>query len=196
MNISIICTSPREGSQTLRFGQYLKSIFENQDAENKISIIDFEDFDIPAIGKGKVDPNNLSDYQSKLIQIWAKSDLIVFCSPEYNWTTNGEIFIMFDQLGSKNFEYLFENKVFAFAGVSSGRGGKIAALDVSKVVNKLVSFQNKLSIVSSKIYESHETGKNIQEDFKSTGNIAFEAGVLNFVQYSLALTNKWIRSNA
>ena len=196
MNISIICTSPREGSQTLRFGQYLKSIFENQDAENKISIIDFEDFDIPAIGKGKVDPNNLSDYQSKLIQIWAKSDLIVFCSPEYNWTTNGEIFIMFDQLGSKNFEYLFENKVFAFAGVSSGRGGKIAALDVSKVVNKLVSFQNKLSIVSPKIYESHETGKNILEDFKSSGNIVFEAGVLNFVQYSLALTNKWIRSNA
>jgi len=196
MNISIICTSPREGSQTLRFGQYLKSIFENQDAENKISIIDFEDFDIPAIGKGKVDPNNLSDYQSKLIQIWAKSDLIVFCSPEYNWTTNGEVFIMFDQLGSKNFEYLFENKVFAFAGVSSGRGGKIAALDVSKVVNKLVSFQNKLSIVSPKIYESHETGKNILEDFKSSGNIVFEAGVLNFVQYSLALTNKWIRSNA
>ena len=196
MNISIICTSPREGSQTLRFGQYLKSIFENQDAENKISIIDFEDFDIPAIGKGKVDPNNLSDYQSKLIQIWAKSDLIVFCSPEYNWTTNGEIFIMFDQLGSKNFEYLFENKVFAFAGVSSGRGGKIAALDVSKVVNKLVSFQNKLSIVSPKIYESHETGKNILDDFKSSGNIVFEAGVLNFVQYSLALTNKWIRSNA
>ena len=194
MNISIICTSPREGSQTLRFGQYLKSIFENQDAENKISIIDFEDFDIPAIGKGKVDPNNLSDYQSKLIQIWAKSDLIVFCSPEYNWTTNGEIFIMFDQLGNKNFEHLFENKVFACVGVSSGRGGKIAALDVSKVVSKLVSFQNKLSIVSSKIYESHETGKNIQEDFKSTGNIAFEAGVLNFVQYSLALTNKWIRS--
>jgi chromate reductase len=196
MNISIICTSPREGSQTLRFGQYLKSIFENQDAENKISIIDFEDFDIPAIGKGKVDPNNLSVYQSKLIQIWAKSDLIVFCSPEYNWTTNGEVFIMFDQLGSKNFEYLFENKVFAFAGVSSGRGGKIAALDVSKVVNKLVSFQNKLSIVSPKIYESHETGKNILEDFKSSGNIVFEAGVLNFVQYSLALTNKWIRSNA
>jgi chromate reductase len=98
---------------------------------------------------------------------------------------------MFDQLGNKNFEHLFDNKLFAFIGVSSGRGGKQAALDVAKVVGKLVSFQNKTSILSSKIFESHETGKNILDNYTSAGNLVFEAGVDNFVEYTLKIAKRW-----
>jgi len=193
MNVLILGTSAREESLTLRFSNYLKSVLNNKSNINNIFQLSFEEFDIPTFGRGSIDVNNLTHFQNSLIQNWQKSDIIIFASPEYNWTTNGEVFIMLDQLGNKTFEHLFENKVFAFSGVSSGRGGRQPALDVAKVVSKLISFQNKFSIVSSKIFESHETGKNLLENYQSAGNIIFETGVNNFVDYTLAIAERWFR---
>jgi len=196
MRILIICTSPREGSQSLQFSNYLKNLFEAQPEVKKVNLIDFENFDIPTFGRGKIDPNKLSAFQFELVSLWKQSDLVVFVSPEYNWTTNGEVFIMFDQLGNKHFEHLFDNRVFACVGVSSGRGGRQAAQDVAKVVGKLISFQNKYSIISSKIFEAHDTGKNILENYQSAGNLIFEAGVDNFVQYTLKIAHKWVNTSS
>jgi chromate reductase len=191
MKVLILCTSPREGSQTLRFSNYLKSVLTLRPEIAVISILDFEEFDIPAFGKGKIDKSNMTPFQELLISTWENSNIILFASPEYNWTTNGEVFIMLDQLGNKNFEHLFENKLFAFIGVSSGRGGKQAALDVAKVVGKLVSFQNMTSILSPKIFESHETGKNILDNNMTAGNVIFESGVESFVDYTLKIAKRW-----
>jgi len=193
MNIFVLSTSPREGSQSLRFSKYLETTCKKTPLVSSVDLMDFENFDIPTIGRGKVDKNALTDFQNDLVSNWEKADLILFVNPEYNWTTNGEVFIMMDQLGSKAFENLFENKVFAFCGVSSGRGGRLAALDVSKVVSKLISFQNKFSIVSPKIFEAHEVGKNVEENFQSTGNLNFEAGVEEFVQYSVQIAARWFQ---
>ena len=195
MNIFILATSPREGSQTLQFAHYLQSVFNRQSTIKEVNLVDFEYFDIPAFGKGKVEINSLTPFQESLIQNWQKSDIVVFASPEYNWTTNGEVFIMLDQLGNKNFSHLFDNKVFAFTGVSSGRGGRQPALDVAKVVGKLISFQNKYSIISSKIFEAHETGKNILENYQSAGNIVFETGVEDFVDYTIKIAERWFQQN-
>ena len=191
MKITIISTSLRKGSQTLRFSKYLLEIFKKQLSSLEVDIIDFELFDIPFIGRGKLDKDNLSDFQSRMVNLWDNANLVVFISPEYNWAPNGETFIMLDQLGNKSFEHLFDGKIFAFVGVSSGRGGRQPALDTAMVVSKLISFQNKLSIVSPKIFEAHEVGKNILENNTSSGNLIFEAGVEDFVKYTLRILNRW-----
>ena len=196
MKLLILSTSPRNNSQTLRFSGYLRKQFEIHSEIESAVIVDFLDFDIPSIGRGTIDSNNLSAYQKKLISSWSEADIIIFSLPEYNWTTNGEVFTLLDQLGGKNFSHLFDNKVFGMVGVSSGRGGRLPALEVGKVVNKLISFLNKLSIVSPKIFEAHEVGKNVDEFQNSTGNLIFEAGVNEFVKYTLSVSNRWLSVNS
>jgi chromate reductase len=144
------------------------------------------------VGRQKLDYNTLSDYQKNLISKWQEAHLVIFCNPEYNWTTNGEVFTMLDQIGNKFFAHLFDNKAFAFVGTSSGRGGRLPALEVSKVVSKVISFQNRLSIISPKIFEAHEIAKNLNENGDSVGNPVFESGLAEFIQYTLAVARRWV----
>jgi chromate reductase len=191
MRVFLISASPRQNSITSRFTQYLESVFLQINPEIQTSRIDFDTFDFPAIGKGNVGPENLSPFQSQLVEGWRNADLIVLCSPEYNWTANGEVFIMLDRIGSRKFQDLFEEKVFAFCGVSSGRGGRQPALDMQKVLGKVVSFLGGISIVSSKILEAHDTEKNLNETGFSNGNQVFERSAEDFARYSFSLADRW-----
>jgi chromate reductase, NAD(P)H dehydrogenase (quinone) len=192
MDVFIISASPRQNSITSRFTQYLESVFRKQFAGTQTSRIDFDLFDFPAVGKGDVRPEGLSPFQLQLVENWRKADLVVFCSPEYNWTANGEVFIMLDRLGSRRFQELFEDKVFAFCGVSSGRGGRQPAMDMQKVLGKVVSFLGGVSVVSAKILEVHEAEKNLNEQALSNGNPIFETAVEDFVRYSFSLADRWL----
>ncbi|MBC8155913.1 MAG: NADPH-dependent oxidoreductase, partial [Bacteroidetes bacterium] len=96
------------------------------------------------------------------------------------------------QTGGPAFKHLFENKVFAMAGVSSGRGGRQPALDMTTVTNKIISFTNSYSIVSPKLYESHETGKNLDETGTFIGDAIYDTTVRAFVDYSLAVAQRWL----
>jgi chromate reductase len=160
---------------------------------SQVVVVDFDDFDIPPIGKGDFRMGSLTKFQQKLISEWEQADLIFLCSPEYNWTANAELFILFDRLGSSDFRYLFRDKVMASVGVSSGRGGRQPALDINKVLSKVISFQNEVAIISPKILEVHEASKNLNEEAEFIGLPAFEAAVRNFVDYSLLLNQRWIQ---
>lgn len=154
-------------------------------------IISFETVDIPMVGRGSIDKDNLTDFQSDLVQKWSEAKLVIFVVPEYNWMTSGELINTLHQLGDDDFSYLFDNKVFAFVGVSSGRGGRRPCLEVGIMVNKLISFLNKTAIVSPKLFESHETAKNLDESGNSMGNHVYEKGMKDFVEYTLRIAGKW-----
>ena len=194
MNVFIIAASPRENSFTLRFATYLKKEIEKK-ALGPVELIDFEEFDVPAIGKGNFGLANLTPFQEKLTQGWFKADLVIICSPEYNWTANAELFILMDRIGSADFRQLFENKVFSFVGVSSGRGGRQPALDLVKVLSKVISFIDGISIVSPKILEVHEAQKNLDSNAVSVGNPVFEKATQSFIDYSLRLTDRWLKGH-
>jgi len=194
MNVFIIAASPRENSLTLRFATYLKKEIEKK-ALGPVELIDFEEFDVPAIGKGNFGLANLTPFQAKLTQGWLKADLVIICSPEYNWTANAELFILMDRIGSADFRQLFENKVFSFVGVSSGRGGRQPALDLVKVLSKVISFIDGISIVSPKILEVHEAQKNLDSNAASVGNPVFEKATQSFIDYSLRLTDRWLKGH-
>ncbi len=189
MKVAIISTSPRKESNSLKVAKYLESLFAAHESDT--SIFDFREIDIPMVGRGSLDLQNLSAFQQKLIKIWGEADLVVMAVPEYNWITSGELINALHQLGKKPFLQLFDNKVFALVGVSSGRGGRQPCLEVAMIINKLIGFNKEVSVVSPLYFESHETGKNLEEDGTPTGNEVYTKGVIEFVDYTLRIARRW-----
>ena len=150
MQILILSGSSRKNSNSLLVALYLTKLSNQQDGLN-FSIIDLAEEQIPTVGRGSIDPENLSDFQRNLIEKWHAASLIIVTAPEYNWSTNAELINLAHQLGNKNHGYLFNNKVFAFVGVSTGRGGRQSALELMMIFNKIISFTNNQSIVCPKL---------------------------------------------
>jgi chromate reductase len=196
MKILILSTSPRTGSFTLRASTYLKSVLASEIPEAEITLLDFAGFDISPLGKGGFPSDPITAFQSELLESWQSAGLIIFCSPEYNWTASAETFILLERLGNGSFRDFFDNKVFAVAGVSSGRGGRQPCLDISRVLSKIIGFLGTESIVSSKILEIHEVGQNLNEQSQSTGSSVFEDSALKFTRYSIRLARRWFLSNS
>ena len=191
MNILLISASPRAGL-TLRFSLFLAAYLTEKYPKASVHRMDFTGFDISPLGKGLFPAEPVTPFQQELLENWKKADLIIFCSPEYNWTASAETFILMERLGSRAFRSFFEDKVFALAGVSSGRGGRQPALDIGRVLSKIIGFMDVHSIVSSKILEVHDAGMNLNENALSLGNPVFETAVQAFSEYSIQLTSRWM----
>lgn len=192
MNIALISTSSRSNSNTLRFTKFLQNIL-NESGEHAVSLVNFEQYDIPFVGQDSLDKDNLTPFQQELISAWSAADLVIFAAPEYNWTAPPQATNAIHQLGGPAFKHLFDNKAFAMAGVSNGRGGRQPALDMTTVVNKIISFTNCYSIVSPKLYESHETPANLNESGEFVGHEVYDRTVRAFVDYTLNVAQRWLQ---
>ncbi len=190
MKIAIVSTSPRANSNTLRFCKFLQNILQESE-QHEVTIVDFAGYDLPFVGSLWMKPETLTQFQREFITAWGNADLVFFASPEYNWTATPQITNAFHSLGGPAFKYLFENKVFAMAGTSNGRGGRQPALDMTTVLNKVISFTNSYSIVSPKLYESHETDKNVDADGKFIGHEVYDRTARAFVDYTLTVAQRW-----
>jgi chromate reductase len=191
MNIAIISTSSRKNSNSLRFAKYIEHILV-ESGQHEVSIVNFEHYDIPFVGQGPVKKDELTPFQQELISTWEAADLVFFAMPEYNWTAPPQATNTIHQLGGPAFKHLFENKVFAMVGVSNGRGGRQPALDMTTVVSKIISFTNSFSIVSPKLYESHETDKNLDETGRFVGHEVYERTSRAFLDYTLTVAQRWV----
>ena len=191
MNVSIISASPRKDSSSLRFTKYLQTHFTK--LGHQVQIADFQEYDLPLVGQGSLQPENLTAFQQHLISTWQAGQLVVVVLPEYNWSTSPQLINTIHQLGSEAFKHLFGERVFAFVGVSSGRGGRIPAANISMLFSKMINFLNQYAVISPRIFEAHETPKNLDAQGNLIGNALFEKGVTDFVQYSLAIAQRWFR---
>ena len=194
MNIALISTSSRKKSNSLRFANYLKNVLSESN-QHKISVINFENYDIPFAGQSFLNKDELTPFQQELISTWEAADLVFFTMPEYNWTAPPQATNTIHQLGGPAFKHLFEDKVFAMVGISNGRGGRQPALDMTTVVNKIISFTNSYSIVSPKLYESHETDKNLDENGRFNGHEVFERTSRAFIDYTLNVAKRWLQGS-
>ncbi len=190
MKITIISASSRQQSNSVKVQRYLKSLLEKS-GNHEIACCDFENCDIPMIGRGTVDKNNLSSFQKDLTEKWNQAELILLVAPEYNWITSGELINALHQLGTKDFASLFDNKVFGLVGVSNGRGGRRPGIELTTLINKLISFLEQTSVVSPKIFESHETHKNLSETGESLGNAIYDKGIEKYLNYTLTIARRW-----
>ena len=190
MNIALISTSSRPKSNTLRFINFLRNVLA-ESGQHTISIVDFEQYDIPFVGQGSVNKDELTPFQHELIGAWQAADLVIFAMPEYNWTAPPQATNLIHQLGGPAFKQLFDDKVFAMVGVSSGRGGRQPALDMTTVLNKTISFTNSYSIISPKLYESHDTPANLNESGEFVGHEVYDRTVRAFADYTLNVAHRW-----
>ncbi|MCS6969323.1 MAG: NAD(P)H-dependent oxidoreductase [Cytophagales bacterium] len=191
-SVGILSTSSQPHSNTLRFAKFLQKLLTERSLE-QVSLVSFENYDIPWVGLGSIHPSRWTPFQQDLIQSWQESDLLYIVSPEYNWSFSPALINALDQLGSKEFAHLFDNKVFALAGVSAGRGGRQPALQLTTVLNKLISFLDGTSVIAPRIFESHETDQMLDAEGNFKGTPAYLKGVEAFLEYSLRIAQRWFR---
>ncbi len=183
-NIAIIAGSSRSQSTTHKLALAIQGHLQNQ-TSGQIFLPDFTQYDIPFFNQKPIDNNNPSSFQSQIIQAFSQSKIIFLLSPEYNWTISAEILNLFHQFGSAKYAAMWQNKVFAFAGVSSGRGGRFPAADMIRVVGKIVGFLNLQSIISTHTFESQFTNQALNPDGTPQQNPEFQQGLQNFINYQL-----------
>jgi chromate reductase len=189
MNICIISGSARANNNTIRVA---KAIAQRLIANgNQVSLIDFIGYDIPLINQGEIRTELFTTFQHNLVNSMIAANAIIIITPEYNWSTTPEILNWLHRFGDKKFADLFNEKVFATVGVSTGKGGKAPAIHLHSILNKIISFTDLNSVVSPKIFEAHFTKEVLDENGNSLGNPMFDAGLNDFIQYTLRVTERW-----
>jgi chromate reductase len=189
-NFCIISGSARAENNTFRVALALKHKLTSLGYSASLS--DFRNYDIPLINQGAITPENFSAFQQQLADGMTEANCIIIITPEYNWSTTPEILNWLHRFGDKRFKHLFENKVFATVGVSTGKGGKAPALHLHSILNKIISFTDLNSIVSAKIFESHFTKEVLDVAGNSLGNAMYDVGLEDFANYTARITARWI----
>ena len=187
MNIGIISGSARANNNTIRVAKAIQLLHQN----DMVKLVDFQGYDIPLINQGEIQLNNLSPFQTGLMSTMKHADLLYIITPEYNWSTTPEILNWLHRYGERGMKELFDEKVIALVGVSTGKGGKAPLLHLTGVLNKIVSFLNLNSFVSPRIFESHFTKEVLDAEGNSTGNAEYDNGLIAFVNYNIKMATRW-----
>lgn len=188
-HVTILSGSSRAGNNTLRVSKALQRICAEFGAT--ADLIDFREYDIPFPNGGHIDPDHLSAFQQKMVDSWSRADLVIMVSPEYNWFPSAEIINLIHQFGTHTFKHLFDNKVFSAVGVSTGRGGRIPTVQLSYVLDKIISVFETHSITCPKKFESQFSTRVLDLDGQSMGNEEYDHGITKYVEYALTLAKKW-----
>lgn len=189
--ITILSGSPRQNSNTIRVARAIKNILNEQLPEEEVKIIDYSGFDIPSEAQGHLDPFNMTPWQKELYESTTNSRVVFVLTPEYNWFPSAEIIQTIHVMASKHFVSMWNNKIFATAGVSNGRGGRMPAVQLSYAINKIINVFNFESLVGAKMFESQFTDKALDQDGNSLGNIEYMNGLKAFINFNLRLSNRW-----
>jgi len=189
--ITILSGSPRANSNTLRVAKAIGHIIRETEAEQHVQIIDFNGFDIPSANTGTVNIHQLSDWQRLLFESCRDSEMVFVLTPEYNWFPSAEIIQMIHSMAATPFKAMWDNKLFVTCGTSSGRGGRMPAVQLSYTLNKILNVFNCESMVSPKMFESQFTDKALDADGRSVGNEEYMSGLIAFVNFNLKLNRRW-----
>ena len=154
-------------------------------------MIDFENYDIPFPNQGDVVSSELTEFQSQLLSGINDAQLVFVLTPEYNWFPSAELVNMVHQLANKNHIHIFNNKVFAFCGISTGGGGRMPTIQLSYLFDKIFNVFNIDSITSPKKFEAKFISAALDENGESLGNGEFDKGLTDFIDYSLKVAKRW-----
>ena len=189
MKFCIMSGSSRDGNNTVRLSKATKNMLNKEGYE--ASLIDFKEYDIPFFNGGYLNRANATEFQEKIYCGMSQADVIIIYSPEYNWFPSAEIINLLNQIAGEKNADLFNEKVFVFGGVSSGRGGKLPAIQLSSVVGKVINFLNFSSMVSSKIFESSFTQNHVNENGIILTEDTYKEEFEKFVHYSIKIGLRW-----
>ncbi|MCC5925001.1 MAG: NAD(P)H-dependent oxidoreductase [Bacteroidetes bacterium] len=125
--IAIVATTDRPGSNTLRFANYLKPLYESNGA--KADVISLQDFPIEKVIGGKYgkDIPEVKAFNDSILN----NDGIVFVIPEYNGSFPGIFKLFIDYLP---FPESFSGMPVAFVGLANGSFGALRAVEQAQHV--------------------------------------------------------------
>jgi chromate reductase len=188
MKIAIVSGSARENNNTIRAAFALEKLLKQA---HEVQVINFAQYDIPFLSQGGFKPGVLSDFQKQVISAFEHSHLIIFVTPEYNWSTTPELLNLLHCMSFPPFSNALQNKVFSFVGVSTGKGGKAPVIQLMQIVNKLIGFSQTQAVVAAKIFEVHFVKEVLDETGNSLGNQLFDTGLAEFTNYTLSIAQRW-----
>lgn len=185
MKTVILSGSARKGNNTIRVAKALNKLIDNS------TVIDYSDYDLPNANDGFLNAGELTPFQKRLVDGIDEANLLIVLTPEYNWFPSSEMVNTVHQLASKDFSHIFDDLVAAFVGVSTGRGGRMPAVQLSYVFDKIFNVFNLSSITSPKKFESQFTTECIDEDGNLLDNHMYNKGLKDFVDYSRNVADRW-----
>lgn len=185
MKTAILSGSARKDNNTMRVALAISEMLDDA------KIVDYRAYDLPNANQGFMDNKKLSAFQKELTTAIDEADLLIVLTPEYNWFPSAEIVNTVHQLANKSFSHIFDEMVVAFVGVSTGRGGRMPAVQLSYVFDKIFNVFNLESISSPKKFESQFTTECISEEGELLDNKAYNKGLQDFVQYSINVADRW-----
>ena len=185
MKVGIISGSARKGNNTLRVAKAIQKKFGEGE------IVDFQEYDLPNFSEGWVNPETETPFQQYLVKTIHDADLLIVLTPEYNWFPSAEIINTIHQLAGANYKHIFDNTVVATVGVSSGRGGRMPAVQLGYVFNKIFNVFDLNSITSPRTFEAQEVTRCIDEGGNLLDNQSFNDGFESFLSYSVKVAKRW-----
>jgi chromate reductase len=192
MKVAILSGSSRRGNNTIRVSRAIKEcLIQDGLVADDVRICDFVNYDIPFFNGEDLDRSNPTEFQSELYTAMSEAQVIFILSPEYNWFPSAEVINLIHRFATSTNKDLFGDKIFATAGISAGKGGKVPAVQLSYVLNKVVNFLDLQSIVSARIFESMHTPAYLDEDGKFIGEESYEIALKEFIRYSVTLAKRW-----
>lgn len=190
MKHTILSGSSRKNSTSLLVSRALERGLMEQ-GEGDVEVVSFEEYDLPFFNQD-LDINNLTPFQDRLITAMRNADSILFVIPEYNWFPSAEMVQLVHRLAETQFKDLWNHKVFSFIGVSSGRGGRMPAVQLSYVVAKIINVFNLDSLTNPKSFEVQFAGKVLDTAGNSLGSAEFDKGLNGFLDYHIRLSVRWL----
>lgn len=180
--IAIISGSARTNSNTLKVAKAIKKLI---DPSINVEIINFEGYDVPNFNQ-PFNPQNLSPWQQNAIDHLSNAKLIFWLSPEYNWLPSAELVQFINRFGGADFLPIWNNKVMATVGISAGIGGRLPAVTLKNVLDKVISYLKASSFTLSSIQEVHNTPKVMTAEGNLLDQTFFNASFESFVQEAVA----------
>jgi chromate reductase len=188
MKVGIISGSARKGNNTLRVAKAIQKELNNG------IIVDFQEYDLPNFAEGWITPTSETPFQQHLITTIDEANLLIVLTPEYNWFPSAEVINMIHQLAGANYKHIFDNTVVATVGVSAGRGGRMPAVQLGYVFNKIFNVFDLNSITSPRTFEAQEVTKCIDGEGNLLENEMFNSGFTEFLNYSMKVAKRWHHS--
>lgn len=189
MNVCILAGSPRTNSLTLRLSKAISH--RVGEAGHTPVIVDFAHFDLQSEAQGENDLLADTPFRQNLRKSMADADVVVVVSPEYNWMPSAELLTFVNEFGGRSFADMWNNKVFALAGCSNGRGGRQPVILLAQNIGKILNFMDFDSFIAPKVFESQFTQHAIDEEGQSTGNADYDKGLNAFVNSALRFGARW-----
>ncbi|MFT5723025.1 MAG: chromate reductase [Bacteroidia bacterium] len=189
MKVAILSGTSRKGNNTVRVAKAIEQLHKTQNHD--CSVVDFRAYDLPFFNGKPIDEANPTPFQKDLLGTWGDADLVYILSPEYNWLVSPELANMTNHYSGKDHKYLYDNKVFAFVGVSSGIGGRLPTMQLSSVIEKLIFFLGGQSVCSPNKFESHHTPRELGEAGEYIQDTGYSKRLQSFTAYSSSLCSRF-----